>query len=486
MEQEKTFEEKLKYVTFPLVLISLFLGIVGFLCAGTGFLDALFMTLQMYAMNMGDKPANVMIEIARFLAPLSLATVLISETKPLACWVRDKLYFLFGKTVIYSDTADGEALYKDMNKNHHFKKVVLTNKSKIYKRAKQSIIMMKNDEDSLTIFKEIKDKKGVRLCLYSLEPNLIPSTGDTVIFNVYDIISGCFWHKSLRLTEEFYDQPEKEYKIMIIGFDTLGQRILYKGLLTNLYSCKQKISYLVYNNSNSPESQVNYDYYTHIMNQDEVIIQNGWPDSDVIKSADAVVITTESSSKTIQQILYATSSNSKVFYYSPSGVNIEDTLLKDSENTDKYEFERLFGFGHHYTGDNGINKQIISEKMLFNNGLLEEAKTLHYNYLGSFAKESKDNEWRKLCGFDKGANLNAVDYAEIGWPLLNVRSEEEMAELEHIRWCRYYFLNHWEQGEVDEGEKNRKERIHKNLIPYKNLSEDIKEKNMKTVRLWKA
>ncbi len=38
------------------------------------------------------------------------------------------------------------------------------------------------------------------------------------------------------------------------------------------------------------------------------------------------------------------------------------------------------------------------------------------------------SEWSKRSGFDKGANLNVVDYAEIGRSLLNVRSEEEMAE----------------------------------------------------------
>ena len=33
--------------------------------------------------------------------------------------------------------------------------------------------------------------------------------------------------------------------------------------------------------------------------------------------------------------------------------------------------------------------------------------------------------------------------------------ERELAELEHIRWCRFHYLNHWKYGKT----KNKKKHI---------------------------
>ena len=67
----------------------------------------------------------------------------------------------------------------------------------------------------------------------------------------------------------------------------------------------------------------------------------------------------------------------------------------------------------------------------------------------------------------------------IGTPWL-----EQLAELEHIRWCRYHYLNNWTYGIPENGKnKDPHRRIHTMLIPYDRLSDQEKEKDRENVRI---
>lgn len=58
-------------------------------------------------------------------------------------------------------------------------------------------------------------------------------------------------------------------------------------------------------------------------------------------------------------------------------------------------------------------------------------------------------------------------------------SIEDIAELEHIRWCRYYYLNNWRCG----ADRNDSERIHHLLKPFDKLSEENKAKDIDAVKV---
>ncbi|MCH5347933.1 MAG: hypothetical protein J1E40_01290 [Oscillospiraceae bacterium] len=57
-------------------------------------------------------------------------------------------------------------------------------------------------------------------------------------------------------------------------------------------------------------------------------------------------------------------------------------------------------------------------------------------------------------------------------------SIDTIAELEHIRWCRYHYINNWKYGSV----RNDSERIHNSLIPFAELSEEEKQKDVEAVK----
>ena len=72
--------------------------------------------------------------------------------------------------------------------------------------------------------------------------------------------------------------------------------------------------------------------------------------------------------------------------------------------------------------------------------------------------------------------------------MLNERiGEEEQAELEHIRWCRYMFLNYYTLGTPTNG-KNRDDdkRIHKDLKDFSELDPKERVKDVEAIRITKV
>lgn len=133
--------------------------------------------------------------------------------------------------------------------------------------------------------------------------------------------------------------------------------------------------------------------------------------------------------------------------------------------------------------------------------MFEHAKklNLHYAHLYGGVEENSENmelEWGKLDGFTRYSNVSAADYHKIrvhmmkidGWSMdaagLSQKQMELLAELEHIRWCRYHQFHNWRMGIPKNGaRKDATLRIHKDLIPYDELTEEEKKKDKDNIRM---
>lgn len=75
-----------------------------------------------------------------------------------------------------------------------------------------------------------------------------------------------------------------------------------------------------------------------------------------------------------------------------------------------------------------------------------------------------------------------------GWSMdaagLSQKQMELLVELEHIRWCRYHQFHNWRMGIPENGaRKDATLRIHKDLIPYDELTKEEKEKDKDNIRM---
>lgn len=75
-----------------------------------------------------------------------------------------------------------------------------------------------------------------------------------------------------------------------------------------------------------------------------------------------------------------------------------------------------------------------------------------------------------------------------GWSMdvtsLSPEQMELLAELEYIRWCRYHQFHNWRMGIPENGaRKDATLRIHKDLIPYDELTKEEKEKDKDNIRM---
>ncbi len=194
----------------------------------------------------------------------------------------------------------------------------------------------------------------------------------------------------------------------------------------------------------------------------------------------------------IQNLLYSTEST-KIYYYDRMDIDLRAGFSVDNvhskESLDECPkkcscYDRLFGYGS--------DKEILREKYILSSSLIENAKRLNrvlksekYNWgYDNSMKETIDEEWRKLSGFKKGSRVNAMDYFEIGAMVASWDknwSDDQLAEMEHTRWARYYYLNHWNCGEKDDASK----RTHNYLKAYRDLSEEDRQKAKKMVELWR-
>ena len=97
--------------------------------------------------------------------------------------------------------------------------------------------------------------------------------------------------------------------------------------------------------------------------------------------------------------------------------------------------------------------------------------------------------WEKLNGFKKGSNVACADYHEIRLMVMKAfginkdamsyEQEEMLAEMEHIRWSRYHYVNHWHYADV----RNDDKRLHHLLKPYTELPEQEKKKDKDAFRV---
>ena len=458
-----------------LFILPIILGVYGLHGLGEEPLnDALFNTLLMYVFCYAESPENWAVEAARWLAPLMTASGILAIVHSLQDRIRHYFLYKRGKSiVVYGPDDEKEPLLQDIGRFG-------ISGSDAFIPASKYILL--DDEQTNFAFYHAHRSKLADSTVY-LKCSSLPAGAvceeNLHVFCPEETSARLFWKENCIYS--LSKAHKHKMDIVLIGFDKLGENLLRFGLQNNIFSPDQKITYHVFGDGTKFTA-------THTaldkLSDKIVFYDQPWYDNLPLieHAAMVIVLTQEHQMELLHELLFATKRNPiHVFAANSSAAD----LLHEKERLTIFDWKKTQGLEH-----------ILSDT------LFQRAKkiNLRYAHLYNGVEENDqamEEQWKALDTFTRYSNISSADYHEVRLKMLEAEGKdrlspadfpaallEGLAELEHIRWCRYHYLNNWQRGISPDGKvKNKILRIHKDLIPYADLSEGEKEKDRENIRI---
>lgn len=475
MDSSNNRKKKIRIIYFLLFLIPIIIGTQGQVLDGTSVDDALFNCVLMYTWGYDEAPSNVYVSIARWIAPLLTIGGIAYAFSTIRFFLWNLYCYRFGnKIAIY-----GEMQFAESLKSEYGKTTIISDDPNRFLIAKTYILLM-NDIENVRFYKKYSHR--LENAIVYLRGNrykqLILEDNNVRVFCPEENAARSFW-KQLDLYDEVQEKiiRNEALKIVIIGFGELGENLIYWGLQHNLYDRKQHIEYHIFCD-NQDFSKLYHEYMKNI--SDFVVFHDeGWLDNiELVNSADRIILCEQDNQDTIvEEFAYAVPIK-KIYVF------LSENSIFDQINID----ERVITFKWK---DIAYNKEsILTDKLYLSAKKINYKYSLQYgNSEGIKPLEEMNEEWNNLSSFLKYSNLSTADFMDNVHLLIkhwgykdssSISPEkiEELTELEHMRWCRFHFLNNWKYGIPKNGKnKDSDQRIHRCLVPFCELSETEKRKD---------
>lgn len=448
-----------KYIP-ALILVPFVIGAIGYTIGGEAITDALYASFALYFVNPVSDVYNVFVDISRWTAALVTTAAILYALRT----VFRKLF-----TLLKAVRKNSVAFYSDIDRKIIFDKSSIPIFAGIdfVKSAKAHIIMFEKDADSMEFYSRHKDsmkKSQIYIGLKELDSAAInintAANQNVMFFDIAEAVSRKLWKKI-----ELWNRPQNnKIGIAIIGTGHLGRSILSNGLLINIFSKDQEIAYHLIG-ENDYYLREHEDFSTCNGDSIDFYRKSSEESWDIIINS-SIVICAEEITVGELSMLESICRNNLLYYYSSN----EKDLKRYVKSKESCPF--------------GDENEIYTDANIRKLNLIKDAIEQNYEYRKENADpkkplKSKEEEWVELDGFYKWSNISSTDYRTVIKALKEKEiSEEELAEFEHIRWCRFHYMNHWKFGAVKKSE--RKE--HCCLVNYESLNEIEKEKDRQIVR----
>ena len=453
-----------------LLLFPLALGTVGLISAGESPVNALFNAITMYGMNFGDEPANWMIQLARWLAPIAtvsgIALMFKSVAKLAYAWFAN----LRGDSVaVYGDEELADSIRSACSYP------VVTGVEKLLPAHRY--VLFWDEEKSMDFFlehrKELSKKQVYMRC--SALRSQVSAIARLHLFSAEETAARLYWKQA-----EMYSLScikDHELSIVFIGFGKLGEELLTWGLQNNIFHPDQKISYHIYGDAEGYLS-----LHRELAQVSDKVVCHSEPwnrDLVTVQSSDRIIVCEqEHQTETIQDLLFAVPEKRL------------DVLAEQPEILELIEEKNRLAVFRWRT-------EAMKPQNIFDELTLERAKAINLRYAHLYRSveettENAEKEWDSLDAFTRYSNISAADYHEIrlqmlkhwGGTEIDDTQLELLSELEHIRWSRFHYLNNWKYEKLPDGvRKDPVRRLHRDLIPYSELDEPAKEKDRENIRV---
>ena len=461
-----------KIIIFLLPLICGMVGLVG--QAGESFLDGLYQCVGMYLMNYGDTPPNLWVEIARWTAPLITASWVVLAIGVLrrvfGNWLR---YFREDSVAVYGTGIAKAVLLQQLGHRG-----VDGGKDLV---PAHRYILVGSEEENFTFCREHRQKLSGRPVYLQCRSLSVQSNGEAMLhfFCPEENAARLFWRQ--RDMYELSRRQGHHLQIVFLGFDKLGEELLVRGLQSNLFSPDQSITYHIFGASDRFAAI----HRSIVQIEDPVIFhpEPWYAQLPLLEEADLLLVLEQAEQAKLLEDLLLAITRQEIDVFARG--DLADSPLAKQPRL------RLFAW----------EQAALDLKIILDDLLLARAKAINLRYSHLYAgvaetEENREAEWAKLDAFTRESNISAADYhlvrlemlAAMGLPAsaekLPPDTMEILAELEHIRWCRYHYLNNWTFGQPEDGRrKDPARRIHGDLVPYQNLTEAEREKDRENIRI---
>lgn len=465
-------KRSLPVLKYALLILPLFLGLIGLVEAGEPFLDALFYSISMYAMGFTDTPPNLWVEVGRWLAPLATASGVLLAVIAIRDRIRAYLCYCRGNSVaVYGPEAEKAAILDRLGRQG-------IDGGERLVRAHRYILL---GEDGLDFYAQNRKKlegRDVYLKCSSLPAQAV-SDSHLRLFCPEEITARLFWKK-----QNLYALSAAHahrLSIVFLGFGRLGENLLTYGLQDNIFSPDQEITYHIF----GADGQYAATHTQLDQIEDHVVFwdEPWYTRLSLLENADLILVPEQDGQLSLLQNLLLATTRPRFHVFAAGNAGID--LLDGQKRLEIIPWL----------------EEVQSPEYIFSDVLYRRAKriNLRYAHLYSGVEENEqtlEEQWAKLDAFTRYSNISAADYHEMCRAMLKtmgVAAEESalspellelLAELEHIRWCRYHYLNNWRRGTPEDGKrKDAERRLHADLIPYRELTEGEKEKDRENIRV---
>lgn len=470
MESIRKNVRRLLLLAMPLVL-----ALIGFvLVEREPLLQSLFLSICMYFLNYQDVPPNLWLELARWTAPLATASGVFMAVAALRRRLHSYVLFRQGRcTAVYGPEEEKQSILTQLGPEG------VDGKDEFI--PAQRYVLLGTEEDNLAFYYRHTDRLagGVVYMKARSLPAQCVSAANLRLFCPEETAARLFWKRCF-----LYDTSVAcghRMKIVFLGFGRLGQELLTSALQNNLFSPAQTIEYHIF----GPDDGF-HDVHTELgAISDPVHFHTGpWHGhTDLLEEAQAVIVLEQNDQLFLlrELLLACRRPVIHVFAANPTGAE----LLAGRERLTLFPWRE----------EAGRLENILSDRMFL------RAKSINLRYACLYAgaedtPQERESQWQQLDAFTRYSNISAADYHEMQLRILEAEGlapeaealpgewMEYLAELEHIRWCRYHQLNNWRHGVPANGKnKDMAARIHVDLVPYGSLTHEEKEKDRENIRI---
>ena len=439
------------------------LGMVGYwMVGGVPFVESIYASGTLYFVNPVEDLSNPWILLSKLLAMLVTTGFLLSALGHVLSRFRGVWINQFTDSVcVHSDQPCGEALAASVK--HGYLAGDLSPQTTA--GAHDHIFFYSDEKETLQRYLEqagALEGRRVYIGLKAMDPALLRDTRklDVHYFHTLEITARTYW-KQYSFYQEIADEG-REISVAFLNWNEVGEAVFKYGFMNNVYALSQKVTCHIWGCTPTAAAFLSG---LKTWNRDRIVIHDGdWREStEELRDMDRVILTEEAPLSSIQTLLYL-DKNLPIHFYSASRTGYAE--LMDAPNL------KEFGNLEEVLTDDNVRREV----------LYRQAKLFHYDYVlhsenrtcPSDFEQEMETAWRALDGMKRSSNTARADHYWIEEKLREkgIR-EEELWEMEHIRWCRFQSVNHWSYAP----ERDNSRRRHPLLVPYSQLDKKEKAKD---------